>query len=256
MPTETTALAGLQQPDTPNEGDYQAFCEALSASARGRAFLAEYARRNRNADTEQLLAAIENLQAIVAVGTSPDAGGPIRAQLRGLLHQIDAAQREIEASVVAMQASRLAELVATVEARIMSIMAATPEEATSQTEPEEAALPRNSDEVPERSHLAVVPTPDQPELPIPSPLAAQSPAISLVRSETIMAEVTFIGVSASLEAPPVPAIKPAAVTIEMPTFETVSSETPAAPIATPEKGADPLASIMALKEEERLALFT
>ena len=256
MPTETTVLAGLQQPDAPTEDDYEAFCEALSASARGRAFLAEYARRNRNADTEQLLAAIENLQATAAVSTSPNAGGPIKAQLRWLLDEIGAAQREIEASVAAMRASRLAELVATVEARIVDIMAATPEEAASQTETEEAALPRNSDEMPERSHLAVVPTPDQPELPIPSPLAAQSPTISLVRSETIMAEVTFIGASASPEAPPVAAIKPAAVTIEMPTFETVSNERPAAPIETPEKTADPLASIMALKEEERLALFT
>ena len=256
MPTETTALAGLQQPDAPTEGDYEAFCEALSASARGRAFLAEYARRNRNSDTEQLLATIENLQETAAVGTSTNAGGPIKAQLRGLLDEIGAAQREIEASVVAIRASRLAELVATVETRIMDIMAAAREEAESQTEPEEAAQPRNSDEMLERSHLAVVPTPDQPELPIPSPLAAQSPTISLVRSETIMAEVTFIGASGSPESPPVPAIKPAAVTIEMPTFETVSSETPAAPVATPEKGADPLASIMALKEEERLALFT
>ena len=34
-----------------------------SASARGRAFLAEYARRNRNADTEVLLAAIDRLEA-------------------------------------------------------------------------------------------------------------------------------------------------------------------------------------------------
>ena len=64
MPTETTARAG-QQSNAPDEGDYQAFCDALSASARGRAFLAEYTRRNRNADTEQLLAAIGRLQSLV-----------------------------------------------------------------------------------------------------------------------------------------------------------------------------------------------
>ena len=256
MPTEITARAGVQQPDASNEGDYEAFCEALSASARGRAFLAEYARRNRNADTEQLLAVIENLQATLAISTSPNAGGPIKAQLRGLLDEIGAAQREIEASVVAMRASRLAELVAMVEIRIMDLMATTREETASQPEPELAALPRNSDEMPERSHLAVVPTPDQPELPIPSPLAAQSPTISLVRSETIMAEVTFIEASGLPDAPPAAAINPAAVTIEMPTFETVSNERPAAPIETAENPADPLASIMAMKEEERLALFT
>ena len=70
MPTETTARAD-QQSDAPDEGDYQVFCEALSASARGRAFLAEYTRRNRNADTEQLLAAIERLQLLVTSNATP-----------------------------------------------------------------------------------------------------------------------------------------------------------------------------------------
>ena len=70
MPTEITARAD-QQSDAPYEGDYQVFCEALSASARGRAFLAEYTRRNRNADTEQLLAAIERLQSLVTSDATP-----------------------------------------------------------------------------------------------------------------------------------------------------------------------------------------
>ncbi len=51
MPTDTTARAQQLQPGAPDEADYHAFCTALSESARGRAFLAEYARRNRNADT-------------------------------------------------------------------------------------------------------------------------------------------------------------------------------------------------------------
>ena len=53
MPAETiarpSALSG-----TPDEDDYQAFCQTLSASERGRAFLAEYARRNRGADTRAI----------------------------------------------------------------------------------------------------------------------------------------------------------------------------------------------------------
>ena len=63
MATEITARAEQPAPDAPDDGDYETFCAALSASARGRAFLAEYTRRNRNADTEQLLAAIAQLQA-------------------------------------------------------------------------------------------------------------------------------------------------------------------------------------------------
>ena len=62
MPTETTVRAQQLQPGAPDEADYHAFCTALSESARGRAFLAEYARRNRNADTRPLLNAIERLR--------------------------------------------------------------------------------------------------------------------------------------------------------------------------------------------------
>jgi hypothetical protein len=61
MLAETIARAGALS-DAPDKDDDQAFCQALSASERGRAFLAEYARRNRNADTEQLRAAIGQLQ--------------------------------------------------------------------------------------------------------------------------------------------------------------------------------------------------
>ena len=49
-----------------SEPDYRAFCAALEASARGRAFLAEFARRNRHADTATVLAALDRLEAQVA----------------------------------------------------------------------------------------------------------------------------------------------------------------------------------------------
>jgi len=71
MPTDATARAQQLQPGAPDEADYHAFCAALSESARGRAFLAEYARRNRNADTRPLLTAIERLQ--ISLATDPAA---------------------------------------------------------------------------------------------------------------------------------------------------------------------------------------
>ena len=74
-----------------------------------------------------------------------------------------------------------------------------------------------------RAHLAVVPPPDEPELPIPSPTSAQAPAIVLVHD----LEKT--------SAPRVPAVIEASVTAPPP---------------------DPLAAIMALSDDERLALFT
>ena len=50
----------------PSEDEYEAFHTALSASARGRAFLFEYGRRQRMADTEMLLGALARLEAQVA----------------------------------------------------------------------------------------------------------------------------------------------------------------------------------------------
>ena len=51
MPTETTVRAQQLQPGAPDEADYHAFCTALSESARGRAFLAEYARPRALSDS-------------------------------------------------------------------------------------------------------------------------------------------------------------------------------------------------------------
>jgi hypothetical protein len=69
MPGETIARSGPLS-GAPDEDDYQAFCQALSTSERGRAFLAEHARRNKNVDTEQLLAAIEQLQSVMVAQSS------------------------------------------------------------------------------------------------------------------------------------------------------------------------------------------
>ena len=73
----------------------------------------------------------------------------------------------------------------------------------------------------------MVPRPDEPELPIPSPASAPAPAMVLVAN------------AASAPAPAVAERAPPAV------FETV--------VAPPR---DPLAAIMALSDDERLALFS
>jgi hypothetical protein len=63
MANETSALAAAE---APGEEEYQAFCAVLAESARGRAFLAEHARRARQADTMMLLTAFERLEARIA----------------------------------------------------------------------------------------------------------------------------------------------------------------------------------------------
>jgi hypothetical protein len=254
MATETTARAGRSAPDAADDGDYEAFCAALSASARGRAFLTEYTRRNRNADTEQLLAAIARLQQTVA-NSAPKVTDTIKTELRALLDEIVAAQSELEASIVATKATKLADLVALVARRITAIMGLAQAESPPPGGVSGPGLQQASkdepDEAPERTHLAVVPMPEQPELPIPSPLITPLPPIALVRSETIMAEIAFVG------PPPAPDVNPVAVKIDAPKLEAViSPPAPTVSAAKPARPAGPLASIMALSEVERLALFT
>ena len=70
------ATAGLPASDV-SEDDYTALLATLSASARGRAFLAEFARRNRAAETDMLLAAMARLEAMVAAQNPPAAEAPL-----------------------------------------------------------------------------------------------------------------------------------------------------------------------------------
>lgn len=251
MPTETTAQVE-QLPNAPDEGDYQAFCEALSASARGRAFLAEYARRNRNADTEQLLAAIGRLQSLVATPATPETLETIKQELRALHDEIVMAQCELDASILATKAAKLAELMALVERRIANMLEAPGREVDPVIEapPQPPESPPEPVEDTERAHLTVVPLPEQPELPIPSPAPTQPPSISLVRSETIMAEVAFV------EPSPAPRPHPAPEAINTLVSGPTAATAEAMPAAKAVPPADPLASIKALSEEERLALFT
>src|SRR5262245_20900122 len=260
MPTETAARTDPVSSATDDRA-YQAFCEAISSSTRGRAFLAEYARRNRHADTEQLLAAIDRLQSLVTAPAPPQTSEAIKQDLRALLDEIVTAQCELDARILATRAAKLAELMALVELRI-STMLGTPRvevtlevprvEVTPEIEAATSlpALPPEPVSQSERAHLAVVPLPEQPELPIPSPASTQLPTISLVHSETIIAQVAFV------EPPPAPQPTPEVVTTRPPEHQHVAPavETKAAAKAAPP--ADPLASIKALSEEERLALFT
>jgi hypothetical protein len=91
-------------------------------------------------------------------------------------------------------------------------------------------------------------------LPIPSPAAAQPPSIALVRTETIMPEVAFVEMSPVH--PSQDAKNPPEATntrASEPHISTAREGRGTAAIAA--APADPLASIMALSEEERLALF-
>src|ERR1700742_5344570 len=50
----------------PSEEDYEAISEAFMETSRGRWFLIEYAKRNRNADTSMVLDAVARIEANIA----------------------------------------------------------------------------------------------------------------------------------------------------------------------------------------------
>ncbi|MFX6149179.1 hypothetical protein ABTF39_20325, partial [Acinetobacter baumannii] len=59
MANEAFALSPMSaRAAEPNEQDYDAIREAFMETARGRWFLGEYAKRNRNADTRMVLDAV------------------------------------------------------------------------------------------------------------------------------------------------------------------------------------------------------
>src|SRR5262245_29122134 len=237
MPSETAARAGPLS-DTPNERDYQAFCEALSANARGRAFLAEYARRNRNSDTEHLLTAVDRLQSFISANPVTQTAGAVKYELRALLDEISTAQSELEASVLAIKSTKLA----------------TDFENTGFAAPKRCRSRRLHRKLQPRLISLWYPRPNNRNCRFPSPSALLPPSIALVRSESIMAEVAFV----VPPEPQSPGEKTAPESVSMPASElqqaaSVGERLPSKPVPPT---TDPLASITALSEEERLALFT
>lgn len=90
MAEEAFALSPINaRPNLPGEADYEAIREAFMETARGRWFLAEYTKRNRNADTNLLLEAVSRLEGNLAAQKQQPQGlsltaalGAIRAALR------------------------------------------------------------------------------------------------------------------------------------------------------------------------------
>jgi hypothetical protein len=67
MADEAFALSPIHaRASLPTDGDYDAICEAFMETSRGRWFLTEYAKRNRNADTRMVLDAIERIEQSLA----------------------------------------------------------------------------------------------------------------------------------------------------------------------------------------------
>ncbi len=156
MANETSALRSQPSAGRVIEHDYQSFCDAVGASARGRAFLQEYARRNRHADTEVVLAALGRLESVARSQKASPEAERIRQDLRALLGTIHSARPQIDSTPGAIKSATLAALIEFVQARIEALVS------------------------PTNGPLAIVPEPEQRELPIPQPGSTAQRTIALV----------------------------------------------------------------------------
>src|SRR5471030_1336587 len=74
MADEAFALSPISARATqPREEDYDAINEAFMETSRGRWFLGEYAKRNRNADTRMVLDAVARIEVNMAAQKQPAA---------------------------------------------------------------------------------------------------------------------------------------------------------------------------------------
>ncbi|MEA2875954.1 MAG: hypothetical protein QOF14_1150 [Hyphomicrobiales bacterium] len=90
-------MANLPVPAPLSDADYEAIEGAVMETARGRWFLAEYARRNRNADTNMLLKALDRIEAAMRGQSSVEPVDRIRFDLVEMSRAIARTKTEIAA---------------------------------------------------------------------------------------------------------------------------------------------------------------
>lgn len=87
----------LPAPAPFTDADYEMIAAAVLETARGRWFLAEHARRNRNADTRLVLDAIEKLERLIAHRSEPIEADRFRFDLVEMMNAITRTKAEIAA---------------------------------------------------------------------------------------------------------------------------------------------------------------
>jgi hypothetical protein len=94
MPDQPLVLS-IVPPQPPAAVDYDAICATMMESARGRWFLDEFARRNRNADTTLVLAAIERVETAIRGEHDRQSHQDFRAHLLDMAQAITATRAEV-----------------------------------------------------------------------------------------------------------------------------------------------------------------
>jgi hypothetical protein len=99
MADEAFALSPISaRAAQPSEEDYDAIREAFMETSRGRWFLGEYARRNRNADTRMVLDAVERIEESLAAQKQPVPDSGLAEALAAIRHAVDEARAAASAA--------------------------------------------------------------------------------------------------------------------------------------------------------------
>jgi len=240
MSKQTIALAYARPAEAVEESEYQALVEALSESARGRGFLAEHARRSRSAETTILLTAIERIEA--QVRPRPAAADTLHDELRRVLDELRAVRARIEAGGVTAKAEQLAAVLDMLQRRLAKLLTPAAGDQPGVPPVPEVAPP----EAPRPSAARWLEEPLAPPPAVndtgPPRLAATAPTASALEIEAEIQAMVTAGIQSKTANPP--ALPADAETLE------------AAPAIAATPADDALAAIMALSEDERIALFT
>jgi hypothetical protein len=221
MSDDSPALATTPSPSPQDDAEYEAIQAALMETARGRAFLAEYARRNRRADIAALLAASERIEATMRE------------------------QRAAEAAPSDPAAEATIDPTPQIDQRVPAISWFEPKpalEATTQSVPTSADKPTNegpsstADAAPSADEFAdLLFEPGMPAAPVRGPRTESKPdttPLDAVPAETHAA-----------------AAKPA-------NGGAVAAKPIRQPAMPAPRAGDPLAPLKAMSDEEKIALFS
>src|SRR3954468_7219336 len=88
----------------PTEQDYDAISEAFMETSRGRWFLGEYAKRNRNADTRMVLEAVGRIEETLAAQKQPPPQSRLSEALASVRQAIEEAQAAAGAAIESVAA--------------------------------------------------------------------------------------------------------------------------------------------------------
>src|SRR5580698_7177152 len=108
MADEAFALSPISaRAARPSEEDYEAISQAFMETSRGRWFLGEYAKRNRNADTRMVLDAVARIEENLAAQRQPPPDGGLAEALAAIRNSVDEARTTAAAALDGLAAEEM-----------------------------------------------------------------------------------------------------------------------------------------------------